>query len=188
MLLSDLLTPERVDLEVERSSLDKPRALTRLASMLASGSGALAADVERVLTEREDLQSTGIGDGVAIPHGAMPDLAQQYAALLVAPLGVEFAAIDGAPVSILFAVIGPKRASGGCCGVATSANGCVRRRTGRSFSSCSAPKRARSGSTARVGPAMPASADPRSLRSRLFRSAHACVACSPSTPMGPPWA
>jgi PTS system nitrogen regulatory IIA component len=112
MLLSDLLTPERVDLEVERSSLDKPRALTRLASMLASGSGALAADVERVLTEREDLQSTGIGDGVAIPHGAMPDLAQQYAALLVAPLGVEFAAIDGAPVSILFAVIGPKRASG----------------------------------------------------------------------------
>jgi len=112
MLLSDLLTPERVDLEVSPSSLDKPRAIGQLASMLALGSGALAADVERVLVEREELQSTGIGDGVAIPHGAMPDLTQQYAALLVVPGGLEFAAIDGGPVTILVAVIGPKRASG----------------------------------------------------------------------------
>ena len=68
--------------------------------------------VERVLAEREALQSTGIGEGVAIPHGALAQLEAQYAALLIVPEGVDFAAIDGDKVTILFAVIGPKRATG----------------------------------------------------------------------------
>jgi PTS system nitrogen regulatory IIA component len=68
--------------------------------------------VERVLSEREQLQSTGIGEGVAIPHGALAQLQTQYAALLIVPEGVDFSAIDGLRVTILFAVIGPKRATG----------------------------------------------------------------------------
>jgi PTS system nitrogen regulatory IIA component len=80
--------------------------------MLASSAHVDASDVERVLSEREQLQSTGIGEGVAIPHGALAHLETQYAGLLIVPEGVDFVAIDGLRVNILFAVIGPKRATG----------------------------------------------------------------------------
>src|SRR5262249_44529212 len=69
-------------------------------------------EVERVLLEREALQSTGIGEGVAIPHGALSDLDVQCGSVLLVPSGVAFDAIDGQDVTILVAVIGPKRASG----------------------------------------------------------------------------
>jgi PTS system nitrogen regulatory IIA component len=117
MHLTDLLTADRVALARSDGSgaLDKDKALALLASMLASGAsgaGVQRAEVERVLVEREQLQSTGIGDGVAIPHGALAQLESQVASLLIAPDGVEFSAIDGHKVNILFAVIGPKRATG----------------------------------------------------------------------------
>jgi PTS system nitrogen regulatory IIA component len=115
MRLIDLLTQERVAIrrgDEGAHPLDKPGALTLLAQMLASGARVNASDVERVLSEREQLQSTGIGEGVAIPHGALPQLHTQFAALVIAPGGVEFAAIDGLKVNILFAVVGPKRATG----------------------------------------------------------------------------
>jgi PTS system nitrogen regulatory IIA component len=114
MRLSELLSQERVAVRHNGADrpLDKATALETLARMLASGAGVDAAGVERVLAEREQLQSTGIGEGVAIPHGALPELETQHAALLIVPEGVEFAAIDGLAVSILFAVITPKRATG----------------------------------------------------------------------------
>jgi len=90
----------------------KSEALRRLALLLAPSAGLSADDVERVLVEREKLQSTGVGGGVAIPHGAIDGLEQQFGAVLLCPSAIDFDAIDGAPVSILFAVIGPKRAAG----------------------------------------------------------------------------
>ena len=114
MVLTDILASERVG--TSRGSLapaDKSAALRALARLLASGqSPAGEGDLFRVLEERESLQSTGIGDGVAIPHGALDGLDRQLAALLICPDGVEFDAIDSRPVHILFAVVGPKRASG----------------------------------------------------------------------------
>ena len=113
MRLTELLTPTRVGIQNGSSAeFDKTRALSRLAQMLASGAPVASGDVERVLVERESLQSTGIGEGVAIPHGALPQLDTQCAALLIVPGGVNFDAIDDTPVTILFAVIGPKRATG----------------------------------------------------------------------------
>ncbi len=117
MRLTELITPARVGIErppdePTEDRFDKRKALSRLASMLASGVSISSGEVERVLTERESLQSTGIGEGVAIPHGALPQLDLQCAALLIVPAGVEFDAIDSSPVTILFAVIGPKRATG----------------------------------------------------------------------------
>ena len=64
------------------------------------------------MLEREKLQSTGIGDGVAIPHCALDTADSQALALLLCPRGVEFEAIDGEPVEIVFGVVGPKRATG----------------------------------------------------------------------------
>jgi PTS system nitrogen regulatory IIA component len=114
MRLTELLSPERVAVRHNDDGhpLDKAATLKILAEMLAAGAGADIAAVERVLAEREKLQSTGIGEGVAIPHGALPQLETQFAGLLIVPEGVEFAAIDNLPVNILFAVITPKRATG----------------------------------------------------------------------------
>jgi PTS system nitrogen regulatory IIA component len=114
MRLTDLLTPQRVAIEhnTATSPLDKAAAITAISKVLTRGTSVEQSQVERVLTEREQLQSTGIGEGVAIPHGALPHLSTQYATLLIVPEGVEFAAIDGVAANILFAVIGPKRATG----------------------------------------------------------------------------
>lgn len=111
MRLTELLTPDRVSVRTE-DGLDKNEVIRILAKMLAAGAKVDAAVVERVLVEREQLQSTGIGEGVAIPHGALPQLENQFASLLIVPHGVDFVAIDGLKVNILFAVIGPKRATG----------------------------------------------------------------------------
>jgi len=113
MHLTDLLTADRVAIRHTEGDFAKAQALRALATMLASGAQRVQnVDVERVLVEREQLQSTGIGEGVAIPHGALSQLETQVASLLIVPEGVEFAAIDGHKVNILFAVIGPKRATG----------------------------------------------------------------------------
>jgi PTS system nitrogen regulatory IIA component len=113
MRLTDLLTPLRVAIARPNGTpFDKAKAITMLASLLGECEGATVAEIEGALLEREQLQSTGIGEGVAIPHGALPDLAEQAAALLIIPEGVEFQAIDGARVNIVFGVITPKRATG----------------------------------------------------------------------------
>jgi len=114
MRLSELLTEERVAVRHNGDGrpLDKASAIHVLAELLAKGAGADPAVVERVLTERERLQSTGIGEGVAIPHGALQQLETQFASLLIVPEGLDFTAIDNLDVTILFAVITPKRATG----------------------------------------------------------------------------
>lgn len=110
MRLTELLSPQRIGIERE-VALTKDAVLARLASLIATA-GVEAQEVEAVLREREALQSTGIGDGVAIPHGALPALTEQIAALVIAPDGIAFEAIDHRPVTLLFAVVGPKRATG----------------------------------------------------------------------------
>lgn len=112
MVLTDILAGERVGLSRQGSGpASKEAALLALADLLSRGSGVTSNEFLRVLDERESLQTTGIGDGVAIPHGALDALEQQVAALLVCPDGVPFDSIDGRPARILFAVVGPKRAS-----------------------------------------------------------------------------
>lgn len=113
MRLTDLLSPERVGIKrANGESFDKEKAIGLLATLIGERDGVSVAEIERALLDREGLQSTGIGEGVAIPHGALPQLTEQVAALLIVPDGVEFQAIDDASVTILFGVITPKRATG----------------------------------------------------------------------------
>src|SRR3954451_19840358 len=113
MILTDLLTADRGRVARASEVRSKDDALQALANLLGGGlTSPSGADFYRVLGEREALQSTGIGDGVAIPHGALENVVGQLAALLICPGGVPFEAIDGGPVFILFAVVGPKRATG----------------------------------------------------------------------------
>ncbi len=90
---------------------DKSKVLTELARLLSAGSSADPTVIEHQLTEREKLQSTGIGDGVAIPHTSVEEFSAQKAALILAPRGVEFESIDGHAATIIFGVVGPKRAA-----------------------------------------------------------------------------
>ncbi len=110
MRLTDILSADRVALwPSDRDFGGKKAALAQIATLLAKGVGAAAAVVQAVLEEREALQSTGIGDGVAIPHGFMGELPTQIAALFIVPGGVAFDAIDGKPARIILGVVGPKK-------------------------------------------------------------------------------
>ena len=115
MGIVDILSADRVSVagSAEGEVKSKSEALARIAELLASGGHGLSSEgVLEVLLERERLQSTGVGGGVAIPHGGVDALDAQVGAVLLCPKGVSFDAIDGEPVRILFAVVGPKRASG----------------------------------------------------------------------------
>lgn len=115
MGVCDILSRDRVSVaSVEGGPVrSKADALRRLSVLLSNGQSVVTSEeIERVLTERERLQSTGVGGGVAIPHGSVDGLERLIGAVLLCPAPIEFDAIDSAPVSILFAVIGPKRATG----------------------------------------------------------------------------
>lgn len=113
MRLTDILTADRVLVADQAQSISSKReAIERLSTLLASGTGKETGSIYKLLADREELQSTGIGDGVAIPHGSLEVLDGQTAAMLLCPGGVEFDSIDGRPARIVIGVVGPKRATG----------------------------------------------------------------------------
>lgn len=109
----DILTPQRVFVAGHDGPIaSKTEALRRLATLLSHGRTDLTpAEIEVVLVEREKLQSTGVGGGVAVPHGVVDRLDRFVGALVLCPDPIDFEAIDQAPVSILFGMIGPKAPS-----------------------------------------------------------------------------
>jgi len=102
MDMTTLIQPERVLPDSTASS--KRALLTDLANSLS------AMDPDQVLEvvmAREHLGSTGIGHGVAIPHGRMSDLAHPVIALARHQDGIDFDAIDGEPVHIVILLLVP---------------------------------------------------------------------------------
>ena len=65
-----------------------------------------------VLLERERLGSTGIGDGIAIPHGKLKDLDQLLLSFGKSSVGVDFESMDGKPVHLLFLLVAPENCTG----------------------------------------------------------------------------
>ena len=119
MLLSELLSSDRIKVPLGSQTKDDVlRELVELAVLGKNGghAGPPSADiVESVLAsvrEREQMLSTGIGGGVAIPHGKTPVLDQLVLAAGVAPRPIDFDALDGRPVQLFFLLIGPESASG----------------------------------------------------------------------------
>jgi nitrogen PTS system EIIA component len=64
------------------------------------------------LLEREKLGSTGIGEGVAIPHGKVAGLPALVASFGRAPFGIDFRAIDGKPTQLFFTLVAPENSAG----------------------------------------------------------------------------
>jgi PTS system nitrogen regulatory IIA component len=102
--LTDYLRPEFLAWDIAAS--DKPEVLAALARAVAERVPALDSEtVLRLLKEREELQSTGIGQGMALPHAMIPGI--EHPILLVARVrpGVDFEACDGGPVDLLFMIL-----------------------------------------------------------------------------------
>jgi mannitol/fructose-specific phosphotransferase system IIA component (Ntr-type) len=111
VLLSELLTASRVRVPLRSQTKDDVlRELVELA-MAGRDDVDVAAVLESVY-QREQVLSTGIGGGVAIPHGKTPLVDQLIMAAGVCARSVEFDALDGEPVELLFLLVGPESAAG----------------------------------------------------------------------------
>jgi mannitol/fructose-specific phosphotransferase system IIA component (Ntr-type) len=111
VLLSELLSQNRI--KVPLGSRTKDELLRELVGLIASDGAPEAADaILTAVREREQLLSTGIGAGVAIPHGKTPVVDQLLLAAGVAARPVDFDALDGQPVELFFLLVGPESASG----------------------------------------------------------------------------
>ena len=110
MKVTDILVRDASLLKLEAT--DKDQVLTEMANALGAAEPSVDAEgLLEVLREREELQSTGIGDGVAIPHGKLPGLERLLASFARSP-GVDFAAIDGQPTQLFFLLVVPEHSGG----------------------------------------------------------------------------
>ena len=111
MLLSELLTADRVRIPLGgRTKDDLLRELVELAT--AGCEPDVVASVLTAVRDRETVLTTGIGDGVAVPHGRSPLLGELKMAAGAVAEPVDFEALDGAPVTLFFLLVGPESAAG----------------------------------------------------------------------------
>ena len=106
MRISELLQKESIALG--RKPQDKADAIGQMVELLAkSGSLEDKKKFKQAILERERLSTTGIGEGIAIPHGKSSAVKRAALAAMVVPQGVDFASADGAPVHLLFMIAVP---------------------------------------------------------------------------------
>lgn len=94
------------------ASEEKNAALDEMAESLATHYENLDKErVLKVLSERERISTTAIGDGVAIPHGKLPDVDRVLGIFARSAHGVDFGSLDGAPTHLFFVLIAPENAA-----------------------------------------------------------------------------
>ncbi|MCG6121634.1 MAG: PTS IIA-like nitrogen regulatory protein PtsN [Microvirga sp.] len=108
MLLADILSPEAVVPALRAPG--KKQALQEIAAYAARLAGLDAQEVFETLLQRERLGSTGIGDGIAIPHGKLAKTDRLFGLVARLERPIDFEAIDGMPVDILFLLLAPETA------------------------------------------------------------------------------
>ena len=105
MKLSDVLAPENVVLDLNASS--KGSLLHTLSAIAARQLGIGEAAIFSALDNREKLGSTGRGEGIAIPHAAIPDMKKPFALFVRLSKPIDFEAIDESPVDIVAVLLVP---------------------------------------------------------------------------------
>ena len=111
MKIMDILVQDAVILDIEAKQ--KRELLVELSQAISRAEDEIDGDrLLTVLLEREELQSTGIGDGVAIPHGKMPGLSRLVASFARSREGVDFDSIDGQPSHLFFLLVVPEHSGG----------------------------------------------------------------------------
>ncbi|MDL2270041.1 PTS sugar transporter subunit IIA [Desulfosarcina sp. OttesenSCG-928-A07] len=109
MKILDVLDKEMI--LVDLAATDKIGVLTELSEPAARMTGLQSADIVRVLLERERLGSTGIGDGIGIPHGKINNLDRAIMGFGLSRKGVPFESIDNRPAHLFFLLITPENAT-----------------------------------------------------------------------------
>lgn len=105
MEISDLVTASAVFASLKATS--KKQALQELARRAADLTGEQERAIFDVLLERERLGTTGVGDGVAIPHGKLPNLKKLVGIFARLERPIDFEAIDEQPVDLIFLLLAP---------------------------------------------------------------------------------
>jgi PTS system nitrogen regulatory IIA component len=111
MKIVDLLNPAAIVADLKAS--DKVTALEELADAVVDVESDLDRnEILRVLQERERLGSTGIGEGVAIPHGKLKEIDRLLISFGRSASGVEFDSMDGKPAKLFFLLLAPEESVG----------------------------------------------------------------------------
>jgi nitrogen PTS system EIIA component len=111
MKIQDILPPEAVVDGLRAET--KEGVLRELSEAVCRRLPALSpALLTAILMDREGLGSTGIGEGVAIPHGKIPGIDRLVAVFGRSPAGVQFASLDGKPARLFFLILAPENSAG----------------------------------------------------------------------------
>ena len=95
------------------SAKTKTEALAELVNTMIKGGFKLnSSSIIKILQQRENLGSTGIGDGVAIPHGKIPELDDLIVAFGRSTEGIDYDSLDGKPVHLFFLLLAPENSAG----------------------------------------------------------------------------
>jgi len=108
MEISDLVTPASVVSKLRGTS--KKQVLQDLAKKASEVTGQNERAIFEVLMERERLGTTGVGNGIAIPHGKLPNMDELYGFFAHVEQPVDFQAIDDQPVDLIFLLLAPESA------------------------------------------------------------------------------
>jgi PTS system nitrogen regulatory IIA component len=108
MALTDLVVPQAIVPSLRVNS--KKQALQELAARAAVICGRNDREVLEVLMQRERLGSTGIGNGIAIPHGKLARLERLFGVFARLERPIDFEALDGQPVDLVFLLLAPEGA------------------------------------------------------------------------------
>jgi len=110
MKILDIINEDLI--KPDLSATSKEEALTELANLIATKEGLDEDKIVGVLKEREKLGSTGIGDGIAIPHGKLKGLKKLVASFGRSKKGIDFQSIDGKPTHLFFLLMAPENTAG----------------------------------------------------------------------------
>jgi PTS system nitrogen regulatory IIA component len=114
--LIDIIAPDGVMLDIPARSQDE--VLQAVADRLARSTGLESSRIQEALAAREELGSTGVGYGVALPHAWIPEAARLTAVFARPAQPIDWHAVDAAPVEFVFAVVGPDNAAAGVSALA----------------------------------------------------------------------
>lgn len=104
-MMNELISPEAVRAKLEAST--KKQVLQDIANFAAPLASLDGPGVFNVLWEREKLGTTGVGNGIAIPHGKLPGLTEVQGFFVRLSQSVEFESIDDKPVDLVFLLLAP---------------------------------------------------------------------------------
>jgi nitrogen PTS system EIIA component len=108
MPLTDLVAPNAIVPALKVNG--KKQAIQELAAKAAKLSGQNERVIFETLMQREKLGSTGVGSGIAIPHGKLPKLEKLFGLFARLDRAIDFEALDGQPVDLIFLLLAPEAA------------------------------------------------------------------------------